>query len=299
MNRNIKRITEGAMMCGLIGVILVLNRQFANAFDAYMMWIVPLPLIVYTVRYGAKNGLVVTFCSTVISFMLALPQTIFYVAASCLLGVVYGHGVRKEKSNAWLLASSIIASTIIMIITTIIFGYDLNTELQMIVEMLQSMDMMVLDNSLLRTLFYASLFLTCLLEGFLVHMLAYIVLTKLKIKIKGFVPLVNFYAPKWFSAIGILSIVGNWVVPHFTQNTQILEILLCVSGIYLVVAALFGYLLVIICIRISKKKYGLIVFFALFIVFFKYIILSLCVLGILDMVTNVRQELLRGLNNEK
>ena len=120
MNRNIKRLTEGAMMCGLIGVLLVVNRQFANAFDAYMMWIIPLPVIVYTVRYGTKNGFVVTFCATVISFMLSLPQTVFYVLASCLLGVVYGHGVRKEKSNAWLLTSSIIASTVIMIITTII-----------------------------------------------------------------------------------------------------------------------------------------------------------------------------------
>ena len=136
MNRNIKRLTEGAMMCGLIGVLLVINRQFANAFDAYMMWIVPLPVIVYTVRYGARNGFVLSFCATVISFMLSLPQTVFYVLASCLLGVVYGHGVRKEKSNAWLLTSSILASTIIMIFTTIIFasifGYYFHPFLQFI-----------------------------------------------------------------------------------------------------------------------------------------------------------------------
>lgn len=302
MNRNIKRLTEGAMMCGLIGVLLVINRQFANAFDAYMMWIVPLPIIVYTVRYGIKNGFVVTFCASVIAFMLALPQTVFYVLASCLLGAIYGHGVRKEKSNAWLLTTSIIASTIIMIVTTIlfasIFGYDLQMELEMIMQMVDSVNLNVTGN-LVRTLLYASLFLTCLLEGFLVHMLAYIVLTKLKIKVKGFVPLLNYYAPKWFAYTGILSLVGNWIVPHFTQNTQILEILLCVSGIYLVIAALFGYLLVMLAIRISKKKYSVFFFVLLLVLFFKEVIMLLCVLGILDMLTDIRKDLLRRLVHEK
>ena len=303
MNRNIKRLTEGAMMCGLIGVLLVINRQFANAFDAYMMWIVPLPVIVYTVRYGVKNGFVVTFCSTVITFMLALPQTIFYVSASCILGVVYGYGVRKEKSNAWLLTSAILSSTVIMIFTVIIFagifGYDLNSELQMIIEIMNSMEISIGNAGILRTLLYASLFLTCLLEGFLIHMLAFIVLTKLKIKVNKFVPLLHYYVPKWFAYVGVLSVIGNWIVPYFTQNTRILEILVCVSGIYLVIAALFGYLLVMLAIRISKNKMGILVFFALLVVFFKYVILLLGILGILDMFTDIRQQLLRRLVNEK
>ena len=303
MNKNIRRLTEGAMMCGLVGVIVLLNRQIGNALDAYMMWIVPLPLIVYTVRYGIKNGFVVTFCSTVITFMLALPQTIFYVLASCLLGVIYGHGVRKEKSNAWLLTTSIVSSTLIMIFTAIIFagifGYDLNAELQMIIEIMNSMEISIGNTSILRTLLYASLFLTCLLEGFLVHMLAYIVLTKLKIKVKGFVPLLNYYVPKWFAYAGVLSIIGNWVLPFFTQNTHVLEILVCVSGIYMVIACLFGYLLVMLAIRISKNKMGILVFFGLLVVFFKYVILLLCILGILDMFTDIRQQLLRRVVNER
>ena len=303
MNRNIRRLTEGAMMCGLIGVIVLLNRQFANAFDSYMMWIVPLPMIVYTVRYGIKNGFIVTFCATVITFMLALPQTVFYVLASCILGVIYGHGVRKEKSNAWLLTTSILSSTIIMIFTVIIFagifGYDLNAEVELVTEMMNTMDITIVNGGILRTLLYASLFLTCLLEGFLIHILAYVVLTKLKIKIKGFVPLLNYYLPKWFAYVGVLSVVGSWVVPYFTQNTHVLEILICVSGIYLVISAFFGYLLVMLAIRLSKNKLGILVFFGLLVVFFKYVILLLCTLGMLDMFTDIRQQLLRRLANEK
>ena len=303
MNRNIRRLTEGAMMCGLIGVIVLLNRQFANAFDSYMMWIVPLPMIVYTVRYGIKNGFIVTFCATVITFMLALPQTVFYVLTSCILGVIYGHGVRKEKSNAWLLTTSILSSTIIMIFTVIIFagifGYDLNAEVELVTEMMNTMDITIVNGGILRTLLYASLFLTCLLEGFLIHILAYVVLTKLKIKIKGFVPLLNYYLPKWFAYVGVLSVVGSWVVPYFTQNTHVLEILICVSGIYLVISAFFGYLLVMLAIRLSKNKLGILVFFGLLVVFFKYVILLLCTLGMLDMFTDIRQQLLRRLANEK
>ena len=112
-------------------------------------------------------------------------------------------------------------------------------------------------------------------------------------------PLLNYYVPKWFAYIGVLSVIGNWIVPYFIQNERVLEILVCISGIYLVIAALFGYLLVMLAIRISKNKMGILVFFALLVVFFKYVILLLGILGILDMFTDIRQQLLRRLVNEK
>lgn len=301
MNRNIRRLTEGAMMCGLIGLILVINRQFANAFDAYMMWIVPLPLIVYTIRYGIKNAFVVTFCATALSFMIALPQTVFYVLASCLIGIVYGYGVRNEKSNQWLLGHTILASTLIMIVTAVLFaglfGYDLGAELQLVLEMTSSMNVAIAEN-MARVLLYASLFLTCILEGFLIHMIAYIVLIKLKIKVKGFTPLLQYRVPKWFAFISVVSIIGNMVVPYFTQNTQILEILLCVSSICSVIAILFGYLLVMMSIRVTKKRYSIFVFFALFLLFPKYVLFLLIVLGLIDMLTDIRDEMIRRIAHE-
>lgn len=299
MNRNMRRLTEGAMMCGLIGLLLVINRQLLNALDLYLFWIVPLPLIVYTIRYGIKNACVVTVSSTLIAFMLALPQTVFYVLASCIVGMIYGWGIRNKKSNGWLISSTILGSTIIMIITAVlfasVFGYDIASEIEFVFEMMEQMqvpvDQQVHDMG--RMLMYAGMFLSCVLEGFLVHILAFVVLRKLKIEVPQFVPISQYTAPRWFGYFSVIVVIANGFLPYFTQNTQLLEILLCVTIICSMIAGLFGYILMLIAIRLSKQRYGVLVFFLLLFFFTKYVFLLLVTLGLLDMTTDIRQQLVR------
>ena len=53
-----KKLTEGAMMCALVGVLLFINRQSAGFIDFAIYWLVPLPIIIYTVKYGVKDAAV-------------------------------------------------------------------------------------------------------------------------------------------------------------------------------------------------------------------------------------------------
>ena len=49
MNKT-KKLTDGAMMVALIGVLLFINRQSAGFIDFAIYWIVPIPIIIYTMR---------------------------------------------------------------------------------------------------------------------------------------------------------------------------------------------------------------------------------------------------------
>ena len=54
MNRQVRKLTEGAMMCALFGLVLLINRQFAGVLELFFVYVLPLPLIVYTAKYDFK-----------------------------------------------------------------------------------------------------------------------------------------------------------------------------------------------------------------------------------------------------
>ena len=51
MKQDTRRITEGAMMCAIVGVLLFVNRQLANAIELFMYWVLTFPILIYTARY--------------------------------------------------------------------------------------------------------------------------------------------------------------------------------------------------------------------------------------------------------
>jgi len=51
-----KKITQGAMMCAIVGAMLLLDRQLAGFIDFALFWIIPLPVVVYTAKQGTRYG---------------------------------------------------------------------------------------------------------------------------------------------------------------------------------------------------------------------------------------------------
>ena len=44
MNQNVRKITEGAMMVALIGVFMLIDRQFQGTFSSTFAFLLPLPM---------------------------------------------------------------------------------------------------------------------------------------------------------------------------------------------------------------------------------------------------------------
>ncbi len=79
MNNSVRKITDGAMMVALIGLFLFINRQLAGLLDLYAAWLVPLPMVMYAVKYGWKSALLPFVSVIFLSLVIAGPQTGFYV----------------------------------------------------------------------------------------------------------------------------------------------------------------------------------------------------------------------------
>ena len=57
MNQKTLKITYGAMIVALFGVLLLINRQTGGMFEGIMMFLLPIPMVAYAARYGWKTSI--------------------------------------------------------------------------------------------------------------------------------------------------------------------------------------------------------------------------------------------------
>lgn len=95
-NNETKKITQGAMMVALLGVIMLFNRQTGGIMEASFYWILSMPMIVYSAQVEFKYSMIVFVSALLLSLMVSTPQSIFYLFSALVQGIIYGIGVQKN-----------------------------------------------------------------------------------------------------------------------------------------------------------------------------------------------------------
>ncbi|MGN1055044.1 MAG: hypothetical protein ACI4P1_07200, partial [Erysipelotrichaceae bacterium] len=95
MNKNIRKISEGAMFLAIVGAALLINRGLSFILDQYVSIISSLVLIVYIKRFSFKDGLMMAFGIFFLSFMFGGTYVLLYAPLSILAGLVYGYGIER------------------------------------------------------------------------------------------------------------------------------------------------------------------------------------------------------------
>ncbi|WP_018923271.1 YybS family protein [Salsuginibacillus kocurii] len=122
-----RALTEGAVMLALF-MILVGMALFIPVIGTLVIWLLPLPFIVYTVRFGLKPAFIVWITAFFISFLLggvlALPFTLLFASG----GVVIGELIRREKEALMVLVGGsltyIVGLIIVFVGSIVIFDID-------------------------------------------------------------------------------------------------------------------------------------------------------------------------------
>ena len=320
--RRVNSITYGALLSALLGVFLLFNRQTGGLFDAYMLWIIPLPVIVYCLKFDIKQGMIMGVAMALLSFIVATPMTAFYVASSIVAGLIYADGLKKEKSSMQLILSVILVSMFITVVTMIIFakffGYSLTADIDytrdsvkmMIEAMAKVLGPEVLENPLLKLMLsrnfllyiiVLSSLLTSILEGILVHLLAILILRRLKMPGPKVRPLSEIKAP-WYIKVFVvityvLMILNGFNIPFINQYSEIIMGLMPVAYIF---CGFFAYLLALTWINLripGRNSRILLVFIFMFLLMFAPPVIM--VAGLLDMFTDTRDRILKGIRYEQ
>lgn len=256
MNKDVRRITDGALMAAIIGMLLLVNRQTGGLIEATFLWILPMPMLFYSAKYGCKNSLVVFTAMILLTLMLGTPQTIFYVGSETLIGLVYGSGIYTKTSTTKLIIRTIILACIADIFSALVFasffGYDLQAE---ITEYTNIMNQVVQNSGtqlpqqidvvqIVKTVIIVSVVLMGVLEGLITHLLGRLLLKRLRIYVAPIAPLESFYPPKWSGYLGLAGAVLFFYCTNNPLSNETLQIGLQAIGmagvLYLVIFGIIG-----------------------------------------------------------
>lgn len=263
MKSNTRKITEGAMIVAMIGAILFIDRQFANAFTTQFNWVLSIPMILYSVQSDRKYSLMVFFSAVVVGFLVADIQIVFYLFCALLLGVIYGEGVRNKWKHSkllfWTMGCTFVCYLLSMYVFAGFFGYDLVATRNEFVQMLESLEVNGVELVLLmdaHTLFnvidITSFFFIVVFESLCVHFLSHLIFIKLKWDVEKIVINLNFKYPKILAFGGLSSYAMIYLVRYFELG-EMIEFILAFLYLSLFIVNLLYGMIVIRCIRQLPK----------------------------------------------
>lgn len=271
-----KQISEGAMMIALISLLLIINRQMANVLENIIAWVIALPMLVYCVRYSWRASLLVFVSCLLMSLILAAPTTIFYLFSALSTGLIYGYGVRKGWQNRVLLLLSVGMQMITMLLTVLvlssIFGYNINEEFLTLFNLIQSVEG-IGDSQSIVWLFLGVIYIgSSLLQGILIHVLAHMLLARLRIKARPLKQIWELVYPKWVGVFVVISWLAYMGSSLGLFSTNIRSYILMVYVIGSMIGISSG-LLVILTYAIKEQK--------------KSLLMVACIIGFIPGVNNL------------
>lgn len=298
MNKTTRKLTEGAMMVAVTGLLLFINRQFGNILEYLMYWILTFPILVYSAKYGVKEALMPSVSIMILGFIIAAPTTIFYLFICIVVGIVYGGGVRKQWKNGWLLIWSGIFTFFSYLMTTVIFGavfgYHPAEDIEMVKSLFQILNINVEINLLnvVGIIVLLVAILMSVLQTICVHMLSNILLHRLKIDVHPMRNVMYLQVPKWVGyvivSISILFLCKN--VLKLSQEAS--SVLLSAFLIGKVFAYGYGVLILMsVLFMLGHRKLIILIFLGFFI---NYVQDVIALLGVVDMIFRIREKMKRG-----
>ena len=268
-NNSTLKITTGAMIIAIFAMLLILNRQTGLFFEEFFVYLLPLPMAIYTALYDWKYGLMVFIGMTAFSFIFGGFTTIFYAISASLIGLVFGTMVCRKVDPTKMLIIIMVFSAVSNVISSValasLFGYDIDMSLTEMKNVLTKTldangygaigEFYTMD--LLKQLFVFSMAIMGLVQGFIVYRLGLLIMKRLHISVGRAVPLLEFYPP---SITGILAMAAflSGIFGMTKQNTSPLYVNVA-QGLWVIgffYLAFFGILCVILFIRkyITQRK---------------------------------------------
>ena len=274
---NTKQLTQGAMVCGLYGLLLLLNQQFALFIETSFPWIYVFPVLVYTAKTSTKPGFIVMISMLLMTFLFSGFTTWVLAGSSLLIGWLYGVGVHHRFSLSlqfWIvLLESFVVNAAMIFVWSNLFGWNLMEEFQLLPSWSPHISFFVFC--------FILVFLVSLLQAMVIHLFAIWILSRWTYVLENRKRFSMPFSSKWI-AIGSIII---WILFFLCQN-----VIKCNEGFFDCIQILFILDMLILlyygtifflnlCIRKNKRKWA---FFVILFAFVPGINLIWIIAGLYD-----------------
>lgn len=231
MHSSVRRMTDGAMMIAIMGALLLINRFLGGAPIYYLLFLLPLPMVFYSSKYGWKTSLAVYAALILLTFMLATPLMLFYVAAESLLGIVYGAGIHdhvpQRKGIVLCILIGIVINVVDLIVIASLLGYDMPMQIAELTGILKTFteqtNLAVPETVNLAQMAAELLLVSAVvggaLQGYITHVLSRFMLKRLHFDVEKAAPFLDYFPPKWSGYLALGGYLAYaWTLGHPISN---------------------------------------------------------------------------------
>lgn len=297
-----KRMVQGAMIAALFGVLSLINTYTGSLFDIFICYGMVIPLVWYGYTYNIRDNMIVCIVSMIVIAMVGLPFFVISSFSSCLTGLFIGEALKRRLSKGKILLGTFVIMLINNILLYEVFAGLLQMNIademtlmyqEMVTVMPQISQRISLD--MVISIIPVVLIVMSAMEMYVVILICQLTLSRLKVPFSGSFHLATMH----------LSEKAGLIVAGFMFSSYLLQNFINVESIYLTYVYMLGVftfelqgLSFVLLFLITKQKRGFIIlaFFALFIPMVSTIYV---VVGIVDIFSDLRQNLLYNNNNDE
>ena len=135
MNEKTQKLTFGALLVAVFGVLLLLNRQTGGMLEETFIFLFPIPMVAFSAKYGWKDSLPVFVCTVLISIFCGIFTSAFYAITQSFIGMVYGcclHAKRDTtRTMILVMALSVISNILSTFVLASLFGINMQEDIQL------------------------------------------------------------------------------------------------------------------------------------------------------------------------
>ncbi|WP_342507557.1 YybS family protein [Sporosarcina sp. FSL K6-2383] len=132
MQDNARKVTYGAMMIALFAVLLAVSL-YAPILGNVTMFFIPLPIILYRLRYDRASSLLVTTTGIMLSLLVGGIVLVPFAFIHGLLGFVVGDTVQTNKTKLYTLMATgltlLVTGILMYAAAVLVFGFNAIDEL--------------------------------------------------------------------------------------------------------------------------------------------------------------------------
>lgn len=318
MNKT-KKLTQGAMLLAIIGALMMIDRQLSYFLSTYILLIIPVVIIIYSVMYTNKDGLILCVGLGVFTILFGDLNTYLYMPLSIIVGVGLSVCINKgmDKGKVALVGAILymIGEVVITFVLSPLLGIDFLETITSMKDMLvtyglsdQLSSFSIDIDKMLMVLFCFSVLLTGVLEGYLTSIITTLLLKRLKIKDIGARAVIDKVLNPVVAYICMALTFGLYFERMLLTSSKYQTlgcVLLCVSITAAMILAFYGYYYVISYYKYTLGKKIVFLVVVAFIFLTAYVLIILVIVGFLYGAGPLRNKLVEKriletqINNEK
>lgn len=263
------KLTTGAMVTAIFGVMLLLNRQTGSLFQEVFLFLYPIPMVAYAARYGLKSGIPALIAMSLLSVLLGNVASVFYAVTQAFIGLVFGGCLYHKVDMTKILFAVMILSSAVNVVDIAVLGavtgFDLNREVEEMQKMMnpifEQSGMVVPETMMaagyLKQIFVVSMIVLGSLQGFLVYEVSLLILRRLRFPVQKPKALLFYVPPKWTGYGAMLSLFcySTGMTQPF-ENDGLQNAMLTIGTFGYIYLICFGFIAILLTLKLYFPKLG-------------------------------------------